>query len=83
MSRYLPSKLAMIAAFAALGIASPAFAQSYSFPTYAYQHPLQGEASALQRGKIDARRDPVYNSVVVPTSNSDERSGVSRGDAGR
>jgi hypothetical protein len=76
MSGYLSSKLAMIAAVAALGIASPAFAQSYSFPTCAYQHPLQGEASAPQR-------DAVYNSVVVPTSNSDERSGVGRGDTGR
>jgi hypothetical protein len=83
MNGYLPSKLSMIAAVVALGIASPAFAQSYSFPTYAYQHPLQGEANAPQRGEIDARRDPVYNSVVVPTSNSDERSGVGRGDTGR
>jgi hypothetical protein len=82
MNGYLPSKLAVIAAVAALGIASPAFAQSYSFPTYAYQHLRQGEASAPQRGKIDAR-NPVYNSVVVPTSNSDERSGVGRGDTGR
>jgi|HubBroStandDraft_2_1064218.scaffolds.fasta_scaffold1014468_1 hypothetical protein len=83
MSGYLPSKLAMIAAVAALGIAPPAFAQSYSFPTYAYQHPLEGEASAPLRGKTDARRDSVYNSAVVPTSNSDERSGVGRGDIGR
>jgi hypothetical protein len=85
MNIYLPSRLGAIAAVAAAGIVSPSFAQSYSFPTYAYQHPLPGEASIPQNGKIVARRGPFYNSTVVTgapsTSNFPEWSAVGRGNS--
>jgi len=48
------SGLAVIAAIAALGVASPASAQSYSFPTYAYMHPATGLGSSAHAPALDA-----------------------------
>lgn len=52
------SRLALIAAIAVFGVASPAFAQSYSFPTYAYLHstaaPGSAYAPAQKAGLYDA-----------------------------
>jgi len=41
-------KIVLIATIAVAGIASPALAQSYSFPTYAYLHPETGNAQQLR-----------------------------------
>jgi hypothetical protein len=48
------SGLALIAAFAAFGGASPALAQSYSFPTYAYLRSATGPAPARKVGLYNA-----------------------------
>jgi len=59
------SGLALIAAIAVLGIASPAFAQSYSFPTYAYTHPATGLGSSAH---APARNAHLYN--AAPAANT-------------
>jgi hypothetical protein len=74
-------KIALIAATAAAGIATPALAQgSYSFPTYAYTHPNTGSVEQLPA----PRR--LYNSAVIPNSPSavdSEWSTTGRGNVGR
>jgi hypothetical protein len=47
-------KFALVAATMAMGIASPALAQSYSFPTYAYLHPqtVQPDYGTALRGGL-------------------------------
>jgi hypothetical protein len=68
------SKLALIGAVASaavsFGLASPASAQSYSFPTYAYEQHLQTEATAPAAPvrHVRAERGALYNSVVVPAA---------------
>jgi hypothetical protein len=56
------SRLALIAATAVVGVASPAFAQSYSFPTYAYTHPGAGLGSAAH---APDRKAGLYNAAPI------------------
>jgi hypothetical protein len=64
------TKIALIAAIAAVGIATPALADGvpvipqYSLPSEA---PGFGAAPALQRGKAVVHGRALYNSAVVPT----------------
>lgn len=55
------SSLALIAAIAVLGVASPTFAQSYSFPTYAYLHSGAGLGSA---GHAPAQKASLYDAAA-------------------
>lgn len=79
------SKLALLAALATLGIASPALTQSYSFPTYAYQHGTDNPGG-VQNAQPGHRG--LYNSTVVPplatapTYDSPEWSTTGRQNAG-
>ncbi|HUD87879.1 MAG TPA: hypothetical protein VMR17_15660 [Xanthobacteraceae bacterium] len=59
------STLALAAALASLSLATPAFAQSYAFPTYAYLHP-QANSDANVAGKVAVGQRQLYNSTVVP-----------------
>jgi hypothetical protein len=78
------SKLALIAAVAAVGIASPAFAQDAA-PGVAYQLPSEmpgfGAQTAPGNGQVAVHRGRLYNSVVVPNDNwayDSEWSGANR-----
>jgi hypothetical protein len=55
------SGLALIAAIAAFGVGSPALAQSYSFPTYAYTHSGAGLGSAAY---TPAPKAQLYNAAT-------------------
>jgi hypothetical protein len=65
------SGLALVAAIAVFGVASPAFAQSYSFPTYTYLHP------AAAPGSAPARRAGLYNAAANTPSAVDPNAWVS------
>lgn len=76
-------KIALIATIAVAGIASPALAQSYSFPTYAYLHPETGNAQQLR--VVFGAPHGLYNSVMIPKAssafNSNQSSAAGRGNS--
>lgn len=53
-------KLALVVAVMGMGLASPALAQSYSFPTYAYLHP-----QTVPSNYEAARAGALYNYAPV------------------
>jgi len=54
-------RLALVAMIAVFGAASPALAQSYSFPTYAYTHSGAGSGSA---GHAPTQRGHLYDAAA-------------------
>ena len=62
------STLALMAAIAALGAASPAFAQdAYNVPQY-----------NSQRGQVIIHRDPLYDLTVISTTIGSSNAGTDR-----
>ncbi len=73
------SGLALIAVIAVFGVASPALAQSYSFPTYTYLHAATGPASAQKAGLYNVIAPANTPSAVDPNAwGSSAARGISR-----
>jgi hypothetical protein len=81
------SKLAVIAATAAVGFAVPAFAQSYSFPNISLEsfgpsglRSFSDETPALKSDKLRVRNRSLYDAAAVPNVSPGFASGDARGD---